>query len=55
VALASVSCIFKIFIEGAIAFINKGGAVIFINKRSLAVGGRLFKTAKAKINRHNSR
>ena len=55
VALASISYIFKVFIKGAVAFINKGGAVIFINKRSLAVGGRLFKTAKAGVNRHDLR
>jgi hypothetical protein len=55
VALASVSCIFKVFIEGAIVFIGKGGAVIFINKGSLAVGGKSFKTAKAGVNGHNLR
>jgi hypothetical protein len=55
VALASVSYIFKIFIEGTMAFIGKGGAVIFINKKSLAIKGRLFKTAKARVNRHNLR
>ena len=30
VALASVSYVFRVFIEGAVAFIGKGGAVIFI-------------------------
>jgi hypothetical protein len=55
VALASISYIFKIFIEGAVVFISKGGAITFINKESLAIGGRLFKTAEARVNRHNSR
>ena len=55
VTLVSISYVFKIFIGRAIAFINKGGAVIFINKGSLAVKGRLFKTAKAKINKCNLR
>ena len=39
-ALVSVGYIFGVFIEGAVAFINKGG---------LAVGGKLFKIARAKI------
>ena len=52
-ALASISCIFKVFIEGAIVFINKGGAVTFINKRSLAIGKRLFKIIKIKVNRYD--
>jgi len=55
VTLVSVSCIFKVFIGGAVAFIGKGGAVTFIDKGSLAVGGRLFKTAKAGVNRRNLR
>ena len=37
------------------AFIGERGAVIFINKGSLAIRGRLFKTAKARINRRNLR
>ena len=53
--LVSISCVFRVFIEGAVAFIGKGGAVIFINKKSLAVKRRLFKTAKAGVNRHNLR
>ena len=53
--MVSVSYIFKAFIEGAIAFIGKGGAVIFINKGSLAVKKRLFKIAEAKVNRYNLR
>ena len=52
-ALAFVSYIFKIFIGGAMAFINKGEAITFINKGSLAIKKRLFKTAKAGVNRHN--
>ena len=38
--LVSISYIFKVFIKGAIAFIGKGGS---------AIGGRLFKTAKAGV------
>jgi hypothetical protein len=41
------------FTEGAITFIS--GAVIFIGKGSSATGGRLFKIAKARVNRHNLR
>jgi hypothetical protein len=42
------------FTEGAVTFIGKavtfiGGVVTFIGKGSLAVGGRLFKTARAKV------
>ena len=55
VTLASVSYIFKAFIKKTIAFIGKGGAVIFIDKRSLAVEKKLFKIAKAKVNRYNLR
>jgi hypothetical protein len=40
VALASIGYIFRIFIEGAVIFIGKG---------SLAIGGRLFKIAKARV------
>jgi len=36
------------FIDGAVMFI--GGAIIFVSKGSLAVGGRLFKIAKAGVN-----
>jgi hypothetical protein len=36
-------------------FIGKGGAVIFIDKGSLAIEGRSFKTAKAGVNGHNLR
>ena len=54
-ALASIGCVFRVFIEGAVAFIGKEGAVIFINKGSLAVKGKLFKIAKAKVNRCNLR
>ena len=53
--LVSISCVFRVFIEGAVAFIGKGGAVIFVDKGSLAIGGRLFKTAKARVNRHDLR
>ena len=49
--MASISYIFRVFIKGAIAFINKGEAIIFINKGSLAIGKRSFKTVKAKVNR----
>ena len=55
VTLVSISCIFKVFIGGAVAFINKGGAVTFINKGSLAIEKRLFKIAKARVNRCNLR
>jgi hypothetical protein len=53
VTLVSISCIFKAFIKGAVAFINKGEAVIFIGKGSLDIGGRSFKTAKAGVNEYN--
>jgi hypothetical protein len=46
VALASISYIFKAFIEVAVTFLE--GAVIFINKGSLAAG-RLFKAVKAGV------
>ena len=53
VPLVSVCCVFRVFIEGAIAFIGEGG---------LAVGGRLFKIARARVvnnikgvSRHNLR
>ena len=36
------------FIGGAVTFI--GGAVTFVSKGSLAIGGRLFKTAEAGVN-----
>ena len=62
VALASVGYVFKIFIEGAVAFIGKGEAVTFIGgaitsiKEAVAfVGkggsavGRLFKTARVGV------
>ena len=52
-ALASISYVFKVFIKGAVAFISKGRAIIFINKGSLAIKRRLFKTAKAKVNKYN--
>jgi hypothetical protein len=55
VALASVSCIFRVFIEGAVAFVGEGGAVIFIDKGSLAVGGKSFKIAEAGVNKHDLR
>ena len=38
--LVSVSYIFKVFIKGAVVFINKGG---------LAIKRRLFKIAKARV------
>ena len=38
--LVSISCVFGVFIEGAVAFIGKGG---------LAIVGRLFKTARAGV------
>ena len=53
--LVSINYIFKAFIEGAVAFISKGGTVIFINKGSLAIKEKLFKIAKAKVNRYNLR
>ena len=53
VALASISCVFRVFIEGAMAFVGKGGAVTFINKGSLAVEKKSFKIAKAKVNKYN--
>ena len=55
-ALASISCVFKVFVERAVIFIK--GAVIFISKGGLAIG-RSFKTAKIrvddikKVNKHN--
>ena len=55
VTLVSVSYVFKVFIGGAVAFIGKGGAVIFIDKGGLAIGGRLFKIAKARVNRRDLR
>jgi hypothetical protein len=55
VTLVSINCIFRVFIEGAMAFIGKEKAIIFINKGSLAIRGRLFKTAKTGVNRHNLR
>ena len=45
-ALASISCIFKVFIKRAIIFIKK--AITFINKRGLAIG-RSFKVAKVEV------
>ena len=53
--LVSINYIFKAFIEGAVAFISKGGTVIFIDKGSLAIKEKLFKIAKAKVNRYNLR
>ena len=51
--LVSVGYIFRVFIEGAVVFVGEGG---------LAIGGRLFKIAKARVvnnikgvNRHNLR
>ena len=55
VTLVSISCIFKIFIEGAIAFISKRGAMTLIDKGGLAVEGRLFKIAEAGVNGCNLR
>ena len=60
VVLAFVGCIFKVFIEGVVMFIGGalifiGGALIFISKESSCIGGRLFKVAKAKVNRYNLR
>ena len=40
VTLVSISCVFKVFIEGAVAFIGEGGS---------AIRGRLFKTVKAGV------
>ena len=40
VPLVSVSYIFRVFIKGAVAFVGEGG---------LAVGERLFKTARAGV------
>ena len=37
------------------AFRNKRGAIIFINKGSLAIKRKLFKTAKARVNRYDLR
>ena len=59
-ALASISYIFKVFIEGAVTFIEGavtfiggvltfiGGAVTFVGKESSAVGGGSFETAGAR-------
>ena len=52
-ALTFISCVFRVFIKEAMAFIGEGGAVIFINKGSLAIERRLFKTAKAGVNGYN--
>ena len=52
VTLASVSCIFRVFIGGAMMFVK--GAIIFIGKGSLAIRGP-FKTAEARVNKHNLR
>ena len=52
-ALVFVSYMFKTFVKGAVTSI--GGAVIFIGKGSLAVGGRSFETAEAGVNRHDLR
>ena len=52
-ALAFISCVFKAFIEGTMAFVSKGRAMTFIGKGSLAIGERLFKIAKARVNRYN--
>ena len=49
VTLVSISCVFKVFIGGAIASINKGGAMIFINKGSLAIKKRLLKLTGDKV------
>ena len=38
--LVSISYIFRVFIKRAVAFIDKGG---------LAIGGRLFKIARARV------
>ena len=38
--LVSVGYIFRVFIEGAVVFVGEGG---------LAIGGRLFKIARAKV------
>ena len=53
VILVSISYIFEVFIEGTVAFINKRGAVTFIGKGSLAIKRKLFKTAKAGVNRRD--
>ena len=53
VTLISISYVFKVFIGGAVVFIDKRGAIIFINKGSLAIKGRSFKTAKARVNKYN--
>ena len=55
VTLVSISCVFKVFIGGAVAFINKGGPVTFMNKGSLAVRKKSFKIAKAGVNRRDLR
>ena len=44
--LVSIGCIFKVFIKGTVIFIGKG---------NLAIKGRSFKTAEAKVNRHDLR
>ena len=62
VALASISCVFRVFIEGAVAFIGEGGAVTFIGGAVTSVEeaiafigvggsaiGRLFKIARVKV------
>jgi hypothetical protein len=53
VALASISCVFKAFVEVAMTFLEGavmflGGAITFISKKSLAIE-RSFKAVKAGI------
>ena len=63
VALASIGYIFRVFIEGAVAFIGKGGAIIFIGGAITSIEeavafigeggsavGRSFKTARVRVN-----
>ena len=44
--MASISCVFKIFIKRAVTFIK--GVITFINKGNSAVK-KLFKAAKARV------
>ena len=46
VALASIGCVFKVFVEGAVTFIE--GAVTFIGEGGSAIGGS-FKTAGVRV------
>jgi hypothetical protein len=51
-ALVSVNCIYRVFIKGAIAFINKGS--LFIRGLSKAAEARVVDNIKG-VNKHNLR